>query len=212
MNSLANLLVVIILSTVTGCSLLHAENKAGNTNAAAASAGAETNAPIDEAFAHKIMPLEEIVIIVVGEKDLSQEVRVQANGKITYPMLGELEIAGMTVSQCESLLRERLAKDYLVDPQVNVLIRKYRERFIYVNGEVIKPGPIPLPGEQKWTILDALGQAGGPTKAAAVNRIEFTRGGVTKTFNFKKLKLIKDIKQHIILEPGDTVFVPQARF
>lgn len=157
-----------------------------------------------------IAPQDILIVDVFGEKELSREFKVEANGEITYPLLGVVKVGGMPTTEAESKLKELLAKDYLVDPQVTVTVKEYRKRIITVVGEVTKPGAFELPGEQKWTILDAIGQAGGPTKAANKKRIQFTRRGKTQEFKIEDLQMITDPDQVIWLEPGDSVNVPQT--
>lgn len=175
-------------------------------------AGAQESIPAwaQEEPDHKIAPLEIIRIDVFGEESLSKEFRVQASGKITYPLLREVEVAGKTTTEVEDELKELLGRDYLVDPQVMVTVKEYRLRSVNVIGEVNKPGAVALPGEMKWTILDAIGQAGGFTKGAAKNRIEFTRRGKTRKFSLDDLKKTVKPSDIIWLEPGDTIIVPQT--
>lgn len=159
---------------------------------------------------HRLAPLEIILVDVFGEKDLSKEVRVQASGRISFPLLGDVDVAGKTTTEVEKLLKELLGKDYLVDPQVMVAVKDYRQRYVNVIGQVVKPGAIPLPGEEKWTILDAIGQAGGLTRMANPNRIEFSRQGQVQTFSLDQLKKISDPAKKIFLEPGDTISVRES--
>lgn len=159
---------------------------------------------------HRLAPLEIIIVDVFGEKELSREVRVQASGKISFPLLGDVEVAGKTTTEVEKLLKELLGKDYLVDPQVMVAVKDYRQRYVNMIGQVVKPGAILLPGEEKWTILDAIGQAGGLTRVANANRIEFSRQGQVQTFSLDQLKKTSDPAKKIILEPGDTISVRES--
>lgn len=159
---------------------------------------------------HRLAPLEIIMVDVFGEKDLSREVRVQASGKISFPLLGDVDVADKTTTEVEKLLKDLLGKDYLVDPQVMVAVKDYRQRYVNMIGQVVKPGAIPLPGEEKWTILDAIGQAGGLTRVANANRIEFSRQGQVQTFTLDQLKKITDPAKKIILEPGDTISVRES--
>jgi polysaccharide biosynthesis/export protein len=159
---------------------------------------------------HRLAPLEIIMVDVFGEKDLSREVRVQASGKISFPLLGDVDVAGKTTTEVEKILKEMLGKDYLVDPQVMVAVKDYRLRYVNMIGQVVKPGAIPLPGEEKWTILDAIGQAGGLTRVANQSRIEFSRQGQVQTFSLEQLKKTTDPTKKIILEPGDTISVRES--
>ena len=154
---------------------------------------------------YKIAPHDIIVIDVFGEKDLSKEFRVSATGTINYYFLGEVQVAGKTTSEVRETLTTDLNRDYLVDPQVSVDVKEYRIREVFVNGQVNKPGAIPLTGEQELNILGALSRAGGFTPRASENKIRFTRPGqLERNFTFDQLK---DPKNNIILVPGDIIEV-----
>ena len=154
---------------------------------------------------YKIAPNDIIVIDVFGEKDLSKEFRVSATGTINYYFLGEVAVAGKTTSEVRESLTEQLNRDYLVEPQVTVDVKEYRVREVFVNGQVNKPGAIPLTGEQELNILGALSRAGGFTPRASENKIKFTRPGQReRTFTFDQLK---DPRNNVVLLPGDIIEV-----
>lgn len=156
---------------------------------------------------YRLVPQDLIIVDVVGEKDLSRECRVAATGSITFPFLKDVPVAGKTTSEVEQLLTELLNRDYLVDPQVTVQIKEYRIREVLVMGPVNKPGSILLPGEQKLTILDAIGRAGGFTPRANENKIKFTRGNQETTFSIEDLKRETNPEKIIYLQPGDVIEV-----
>jgi protein involved in polysaccharide export with SLBB domain len=154
---------------------------------------------------YRIAPNDIIVIDVFGEKDLSKEFRVSGTGTINYYFLGEVTVAGKTTSEVREALTADLNRDYLVDPQVTVDVKEYRVREVFVNGQVNKPGAIPLTGEQELNILGALSRAGGFTPRASENKIKFTRPGQReRNFTFDQLK---DPRNNIILMPGDIIEV-----
>ena len=198
------------LKTVLGC--LAGIALAGNLvlGAAPEKEAQTTDIEVETLTDHRLAPLEIIIVDVFGEKDLSREVRVQVSGKISFPLLGDVDVAGKTTTEVEKILKDMLGKDYLVDPQVMVAVKEYRQRYVNMIGQVVKPGAIPLPGEEKWTILDAIGQAGGLTRVANQNHIEFSRQGQVQTFSLEQLKKITDPAKKIILEPGDTISVRES--
>jgi len=161
---------------------------------------------------HKIAPLDIITIDVVGEKDLSKELRVSTSGTITFPFLGSIEVKGKTPAEVESLLKEKLGKDYLVDPQVIITVKEYRSRTVSVIGQVNKPGVIALPAEQKLSILEAIAQAGDLAKSANKNRIEVSRKGKTQKFTLDDLKKDTNPEKKFWLEPGDVIYVHESFF
>ena len=161
----------------------------------------------------KIAALDMIIVDVVGEKDLTnKEFRVSSSGTITYPYLGILEVKGKTPAEVETMIRDQLGKDYIVDPQVIVTVKEYRTRTVSVIGQVNKPGVIALPAEQKIDILEAIAQAGDLTKVANKNRIEVSRKGKTQKFTLDELKKQTDPEKKFWLEPGDVIFVHESFF
>ncbi len=159
---------------------------------------------------YRIAPQDIILVDVLGEKDLGRECRVSSSGTISFAWLSNVEVKGKTPSEVETLLKELLDKDYLVDPQVIVNVKDYRIRTAQVLGAVGKPGTVTLPGEQRITIIDAIGLAGGMTKLANEKKIEFTRGGKTERFSFEQLKKITDPAKTIYLESGDLIKVEET--
>ena len=152
------------------------------------------------------------MIDVVGEKDLSKELRVSTSGTITFPFLGSIEVKGKTPAEVENLLKEKLGKEYLVDPQVIITVKEYRSRTVSVIGQVNKPGVIALPAEQKLGILEAIAQAGDLTKSANKNRIEVSRNGKTQKFTLDDLKKDTNPEKKFWLEPGDVIYVHESFF
>ena len=161
---------------------------------------------------HKIAPLDIIMIDVVGEKDLSKELRVSSSGTITFPFLGNLEVKGKTPAEVENLIKGKLGQDYLVDPQVIVTVKEYRSRTVSVIGQVNKPGVIALPAEQKMGILEAIAQAGDLAKSANKKRIEVSRKGKTQNFTLDDLKKDTSPDKKFWLEPGDVIYVHESFF
>ncbi len=174
----------------------------------------DENARTDEAAEgdHKIAPLDIITIDVVGEKDLSKELRVSTSGTITFPFLGSIEVKGKTPAEVESLLKEKLGKDYLVNPQVIITVKEYRSRTVLVIGQVNKPGLIALPAEQKLGILEAIGQAGDLARSANKSRIEVSRKGKIQKFTLDDLKKDINPEKKFWLEPGDVIYVHESFF
>jgi polysaccharide export outer membrane protein len=160
---------------------------------------------------YKISPNDVLVIDVFGEKDMSREFRVSATGTINYYFLGEVKVAGKTTAEIRETLTEQLNKDYLVDPQVAVDVKEYRLREVFVNGQVNKPGSIPLTGEQDLDILGAIFRAGGLTVRASENKIKFTRPGSIPERTYT-LDQLKNPKNNLILKPGDIIEVGDKLF
>ncbi len=148
-------------------------------------------------------------ISVWKEPELSQNVVVRPDGKVSLPLMNEMKVSGLTPSQIQSMLTSRL-KAYIVDPQVTVTVNDVRSKNAYITGEVTRPGAYPL--LMPTNVLQLIARAGGFTPFA-------TRRGifVLREVNGKQTRLAfpyKDVirghkdDQNIELRPGDTVVVP----
>jgi polysaccharide export outer membrane protein len=167
---------------------------------------------------YRIGPGDILKITVYGHEDLTRSAVVAADGQMPFPLIGDVRASGLTPTELEASLRQLLGKDYLVDPQVSVMVQEYRSQKIFVLGDAEKPGTYPLTG--RATLLDALSQAGGPSKTAGrqVVVVRFpksdapvtpgTAGSTTIRVNLKKL-LDGDASENLVLESGDTVYVPR---
>ena len=104
-------------------------------------------------------------VIVFDNPDLTRATPIQTNGTISLPLLGDVEVAGLTVPEVERRLTVLLERDYLVNPQVEVRVKEYNSQFVFVVGEVAKTGRIPLKGRTR--LIDLLAEAGGLTPRAS---------------------------------------------
>ncbi len=127
-------------------------------------------------------------VVVLGNDDLSRTPTVQTGGTVTLPLLGEVQVAGMTVPEIKDKLTTLLGRDYLVRPQVEVTVKQYQSQFVTVLGEVMTPGRKPLRGSTR--LVDVLVDAGGFTPRASgevvVTRLDgtFEDGTKARTLRF----------------------------
>jgi len=158
---------------------------------------------------YRIGPNDILHIYVWKEPDLTRDVTVMADGRITFPLIGEIMASGKTVAQLKQIITEKLKK-YVTAPEVTVIVNESRSRTIYTIGKLARPGPYPLvPG---MTVLQALSTAGGFAEWADTKNIIIVRreGGkeVQIHFNYKEFIEGKNLKQNILLKPNDTIVVP----
>lgn len=149
-------------------------------------------------------------ISVFGHDELNTRVRVSEEGKITLPLVGEVEIRGLTKSEAENRLAQILGEEYLQNPQVTIFIVEYQSRRVSVLGAVRTPGRYELIGRE--TVLEKIAQAGGFTPDAG-DDIIITRDnnhGTKKSLriSIEDLTLKEDAKVDIPLQPNDTIYVP----
>jgi polysaccharide export outer membrane protein len=147
-------------------------------------------------------------IAVWKEPDLSATLPVRPDGKISLPLLNDVPAAGLTPMQLAASITEKLKK-YIADPRVTVVVTAMNSRRIFVTGEVVHSGAIPL--LPNMTVLQALSSAGF-TQFANVKGIYLlrTENGrqVKLPFNYKEVVKGNHPEQNIMLKPGDTVVVP----
>jgi polysaccharide biosynthesis/export protein len=177
---------------------------------AAKQAATATNSPIAANDPdYKIGPQDVLTINVWKEPDVSREVPVRPDGKISLPLLNDVEAAGLTPMQLANSLTESLKK-FMSSPQVTVIVKEINSRRVYVIGEVVRAGTFPL--LPKMTVLQIVSSCGGFTQFANPKKIYVLRtkdGKQTKIpFNYKEVVSGKNPGQNIELEPGDTVVVP----
>ncbi|MCX5686061.1 MAG: SLBB domain-containing protein, partial [Candidatus Omnitrophica bacterium] len=175
--------------------------------------------PLDaqaEKSQYKLQPLDIISITVHQQPDLSTKTRVAADGSISFPLIGKIAAAGLTVQQLEGKIKELLEKDYLVKAEVLVFIEEYRARQVSVTGEVNNAGKFNIPIEREITLLEAIAMAGGFTKDADINRTKVMReeDGEKKTITIRVKDITdKDEKDNnITLRPDDIIMVPKRFF
>lgn len=165
---------------------------------------------------YKLQAEDMLKITVFDEPMLTLETRVHGSGTITYPLLKDVHVAGKTAREVENNIRDLLAKDYLVDPQVTVNILVYSEQTFSVMGEVRVPMAYPLPPEKELDLVQAIARAGGLTPNAKKNSIELYRNGKKTKYSYDDLLLqnqrSKDPKKRIMVQPGDVIKVPERFF
>ncbi len=176
-----------------------APSRAAATQAAAPNVGAD----------YQLGPTDVISVVVWGEKDLSTEVVIRPDGKISLPLINDVEAAGLTTEQLRRRITE-LAKRFVETPVVTVVVKQVNNNRAFVTGQVMRPGPYVLSGPT--TVLQIIALAGGFTEFADKNHVLITRleNGRQQAFEFNYTQVIKkrDLSQNLILKPGDTVVVP----
>jgi len=158
---------------------------------------------------YEIGPSDKINISVWKEQENSEIVPVRPDGKVSLPLLGDVQAAGLTPTKLAAVITERL-RQYLTDPRVTVIVTEANSRRVYLIGEVIRPGTIPM--LPNMTVLQALSSSGGFTQFAKINKMYILRtvnGQQTKlAVNYKKAISGQSPNDNTALEPGDTIVVP----
>ena len=158
---------------------------------------------------YKIGPQDVVRIDVWKEPEITRTIPVRPDGKISLPLLKDVQAAGLTATQLGNAIHDSLTK-YLNNPQVTVTVMEINSRRVYVTGEVVRAGALPL--LPNMTALQALSSAGGFTQFAKLKNIYVLRNEdgkqVKHPFNYKEVVKGKNQDQNILLLPGDVIVVP----
>ena len=158
---------------------------------------------------YKIGPMDVLRIDVWKEAEISRLVPVRPDGKISLPLLNDIQAAGLTTMQLSAVIAGGL-KEFITNPQVTVSLSEINSRRVYVTGEVTRPGALTL--LPNMTVLQALSSTGGFTQFAKLKGIYVlrTENGekVKHPFSYKDVVAGRKQEQDIELQPGDVIVVP----
>jgi polysaccharide export outer membrane protein len=187
--------------------LVHAQGGPADAAAMALAAGAGTGATSDPNY--RIGPLDVLDVNVWKEPEVSRQVPVRPDGKISLPLLNDVQAAGLTPAELGAQITKGLER-FMTAPQVTVIVAQINSQRIYMLGEVANAGAyVLLPG---MTVLQALSNAGGFTPFSNLKNIHVLRQENGKQlklfFNYKEVISGKRTEQNIELKPGDTIVVP----
>jgi polysaccharide export outer membrane protein len=208
MNNRISTGLVIAAYLTVGIAGARAQNSASQPTQASAPAQA-TSSVVDVDPAYKIGPQDVLRVDVWKEPEISRTVPVRPDGKVTLPLLNDVQASGLTPVQLATKIAEGLKK-YITNPQVTVGVTEINSRRIFVTGEVTRPGAFSL--LPNMTVLQALSSSGGFTQFARLKNIYILRmedgKQVKHPFNYKEAVSGKHPEQNIILEGGDVIVVP----
>lgn len=162
---------------------------------------------------------DQVAVEVFGEDDLRANGRLNAEGNLSLPLLGSVRLAGLTLTQATARVTELYARDYLVNPKVNVMLIGYAKRRFTVLGQVNRPGSFEMPDGSPGGIdlLEAVAMAGGYTRIAAPERITVRRQGangdeILKVDGKRLARGTGGGRSSFKVLPGDTITVGESIF
>lgn len=162
-----------------------------------------------EEYVYTVNPGDVIGISVWKEEDLIRELRVLPDGHISFPLVGEIKAAGLTLSQIKEQIVTKLS-EYISDPVVNVFVNSVEGNKVYVIGQVKTPGEITM--YKPLDVMQVLSLAGGLTAFAKSNDIVILRrdakGSKSIEIEYGELEDGDDLEKNILLKSGDVIVVP----
>lgn len=158
---------------------------------------------------YKVNPGDKIGISVWKEEDLMREVTVLPDGHISFPLVGEIQAAGLSLSQIKDKVTEKLS-EFISDPVVNVVTNAIEGNKVYVIGQVKTPGEFTM--YKRLDVMQVLSLAGGLTAFAKANDIKVLRRGSKGSkaieIEYGELEDGDDLDKNILLKSGDVIVVP----
>lgn len=173
----------------------------GGLSSSAVAAAAAAAPPVNLEAEYKLGPADKVRVTVFGEESLSGEFLVSGNGKISMPLVGDVQASGLTVPQFQVAVQTVLKDGYLRDPRVSAEVLNYRP--FYILGEVEKPGEYPY--TNGLTVLNAVATSGGFTYRAAKDRVFVKRSG-------EEAERREALTAVTRVWPGDTIRIGERLF
>ena len=199
-----------ILCVLSSCALVFAQERVASQAAQPAQSASKPAAGVVPPAGYVIGPDDVLAIVFWREKDLSVDAAaVRPDGKITVPLVNDIQAAGITPDQLRQQI-EAAASKYVADPSVTVVVKTINSRKVFITGQIAKPGQYPLTGPT--TVMQLIALAGGLHEFADSKKILIMRTQgkqqIATPFNYQDVLNRKNLQQNIELQPGDTIIVP----
>ena len=202
----------LAISTVVSLLTLAAGPAIAQTPPAATAPAARpaVQANVDVPAEYVIGPQDVLGVNFWRDADMTGDVTVRPDGRITLPLLGDVQAAGLTPEALTTVIHTAAVK-LIADPTITVIVRQINSRKVFITGQVTTPGGHVLTGP--LTVMQLISLAGGLTEFAKKKDITVIRteaGGhqVVLPFNYSDVARGKNVAQNVVLRPGDTVVVP----
>ena len=210
-------LILLLISCLLACSTaMRAQDSSASSSGASSSSGGSTSSGgvgMIVGSNYVLKPSDVIEIDVYQEQDLNKTVRIEGDGTVSLALVGKIKVAGMTVAESKSLVTNLYNRDYLVDPQVSVLVVSFSPKVIRILGSVNRPGVVEIPHDRDMMLTEAMAMVNGITrlgnpKSLKIKRVDANGRSRQMEVNFTKIVTDPDVKD-IVLQEGDTIWVPE---
>lgn len=160
-----------------------------------------------------LKPSDVIQVDVYQEADLNKVVRIEGDGTVALALIGKVKVANMTVSEAQSLITDLYNRDYLVDPQISVLVSSFSPKVVRILGSVNNPGVVQIPPDRDLTLTEAIAGVNGisrlgNSRSVTIKRVTADGGSQQMEVNFSRILTDPDMRD-VVLKEGDTIWVPE---
>jgi polysaccharide export outer membrane protein len=194
--------LILVLSTIA--------RPTAQDNTPAPQATTPTDSTVSEAY--RLAPGDGIEVRSFFNPEFNDTVQIRPDGRISMQLIGEVKVGGLAVREAEALMEQLYSKD-LRTPRFSIQVRSFAGLRVFITGEVVRPGPINMPGQM--TLLEAISEAGGPKPTADGKTVVLIRKGKDGQPEGRRvtpyLKNNKQVGDAILLQPFDVVVVPESR-
>ena len=211
MKHLLSLLTLFFLFFIAALSGQDVGASGADSSQSSSSRGGAVGMVVGSNYVLKVSDV--IQIDVYQENDLNKSVRIEGDGTVALALVGKVKLAGMTVAEGKALITQLYNRDYLVDPQVSLLVVSFSPQVLHILGSVGGPGVVEIPPDRDLTLTEALSIVGGVTrmgnpKAIKIKRVDQDGRSRQMEVNFSKIVQDPDVKD-LVLNEGDTIWVPE---
>ena len=215
--------ISLVSSLFILCSLANAQDmsssgsgsssSSNNQNFSSSSSNGSSGIGIVVGENYILKPSDVISVEVYQEGDLEKSVRVEGDGSVALALVGKVKVAGMTVAEAQSLITDLYNRDYIVDPQVSILVVQFSPKIIHILGSVNSPGVVEIPPDRNLTLTEAIAGVRGVSrlgnpKSVTIKRVDADGRARQMEVNFSRIVSDPNVKD-IVLQEGDTVWVPE---
>jgi polysaccharide export outer membrane protein len=186
-----------------------------NQTVAGAAPVGEAGGSFKAASERTLSPNDVIMVTVYQEEDLATKTIIDKNGMVMLPLLGQVKVSGLTTGEATTRIAQLYNKDYLVNPQVNLLVEHFAERRFAVLGQVQRPGNFDFPQNESVNLLEAIAMAGGYTRLGAPSKVSVRRmeNGAPKLYDLDAEKMSKNpARRPFEILPDDIITVGERTF
>jgi len=218
-------LIIVHLLGVTGVYLnaqdssstsFGGDSGASSSRSGASSASGQSGVGMIVGENYILKPSDIISVEVYQEEDLNKQVRVEGDGSVALSLVGKVKVAGMTVAEAQSLITDLYNRDYLVDPQISLIVTSFSAKVVRILGSVNRAGVVQIPPDRDLTLTEAIAGVNGVSrlgnpKSITIKRVDGNGRARQMEVNFTRILTDPNVKD-IILKEGDTIWVPERVF
>ncbi|HAV12599.1 MAG TPA: sugar transporter [Opitutae bacterium] len=210
----SSLFLTLFLSAQDGGATSFGDSGASQSSQGSSSGRSGVGMVVGENYVLK--PSDVLSVEVYQEQDLDKDVRVEGDGTVALSLIGKVKVAGMSVAEAQSLITDLYNRDYLVDPQVSVIVLSFSAKVVRILGSVNSPGVVEIPPDRSLTLTEAIAGANGVSrlgnpKSITIKRVDSSGRARQMEVNFSRILTDPNVKD-VILSEGDTIWVPERVF